>query len=515
MQHLQSNTTLQGGKYKIENVLGQGGFGITYLAEQTLLKKKVAIKEFFIRELCARDDTTCVHTITQADMVERYRQKFFKEAQILANLEHPGIVRVTDIFEENNTAYYVMDYVKGESLDNIIKRNGPLSESTALHYITKVADALNYIHLMNANHLDIKPANIMIRQDDDTPILIDFGVSKQYDENKDQTTTTPPGVSNGYSPIEQYRPGGVSTFSPQADIYALGATLYKLLTGKTPPNASDILNNGLPPLPLSLSPQIRAAIEKAMQPRCIDRPENVNALLEMLDAGYKEETQVIPSKGKKGKAIVLNGEIVEVETPNSGNKKKPSYYLWVIPIVALLTVGLIMYLQEANNLSQLSSQKAVMDDGASKTPSVRDEDTPPLEEKEELASNIAFEHSSELENNSISVNASESMADKGFIKNVEQNNQIKLKGSFYNSKHSWPVEFVIQINDGGQINGIYKNISQNVKMKISGQMYSNGSIEIYEQGGNLFVHLNKTRQGEYKGQATSGQTTLNVRLTEN
>ena len=198
MQHLQSNTKLQGGKYRIEKLLGQGGFGITYLAEQTLLKKKVAIKEFFIRDLCSRDNTANVHAITQAEMVERYRLKFFKEAQILANLNHPDIVRVTDVFEENDTVYYVMEYVEGESLAEIIKETGPLQESKALHYISKVANALEYIHKSNINHLDIKPANIMIRREDNEPIIIDFGVSKQYDEKKDQTTTTPPGVSDGY-----------------------------------------------------------------------------------------------------------------------------------------------------------------------------------------------------------------------------------------------------------------------------------------------------------------------------
>ena len=288
MLHLQPNTTLQGGKYKIEKLLGQGGFGITYLAEQSLLKIKVAIKEFFIRDLCDRDETANVHTIIQADMVDRYRQKFFKEAQILARLNHPGIVRVTDIFEENGTAYYVMEYVEGESLDDIIKRNGPLSEEKALRYISKVADALDYIHQQNVNHLDIKPANIMIRQKDDEPVLIDFGVSKQYDEQKDQTTTTPPGVSNGYSPLEQYKPGGVSFFSPQADIYALGATLYKLLTGDTPPNASDMLNEGIPNMPSNISQNIRKAIEKAMQPRVQDRLKSIKDFISIFKQNNNE-----------------------------------------------------------------------------------------------------------------------------------------------------------------------------------------------------------------------------------
>ena len=337
MQHLQPNTILQGGKYRIEKLLGQGGFGITYLAEQCLLKKKVAIKEFFIRDLCARDDTANVYTITQTDMVERYRQKFFKEAQILARLNHPGIVRVTDIFEENETAYYVMDYVEGESLDKIIKRNGPLPEHTALPYISKVADALEYIHQQNINHLDIKPANIMIHHNDDEPILIDFGVSKQYDEQKDQTTTTPPGVSNGYSPLEQYKPGGVGTFSPQADIYALGATLYKLLTGQTPPNASDMLNDGLPPLPDTISLQVRKAIKNAMRSRRDERPKSVRAWMQMVSSTDMEETIIDqPIASKVLKEFTKDTSFHQPITHSSNSK----WWLWVlIGLLALLVIG--------------------------------------------------------------------------------------------------------------------------------------------------------------------------------
>ena len=281
---LKDNYLLQNGKYRIIRVLGQGGFGITYLAEQTMLGKLFAIKEFFIRDLCARDDSATVYSVTQSDMVDRYRQKYIKEAQIIARFNHPGIVRVSDIFEENDTVYYVMEYVEGENLDEIIKREGALPEERALGYIVKMADALDYIHQHNVNHLDIKPSNIMIRKADDEPILIDFGVSKQYDEHKDQTTATPPGVSNGYSPLEQYRPGGVSKFSPQADIYAMGATLYKMITGKTPPSASDLLNNGLP-FPSGVSLNVKRAIQKAMQPRIGDRPSSIGSFITMTCIG--------------------------------------------------------------------------------------------------------------------------------------------------------------------------------------------------------------------------------------
>ena len=311
---LQKGATLHGGDYVIYDVLGQGGFGITYLAKQDMLNKTFAIKEFFIQTLCARDENSKVVTLTQADMVERYRQKFVKEAQMMANLNHPCIVKVVSVFEENNTVYYVMEYIKGESLKDKVEKNGPMPEQMALRYITKVAEALDYIHNSQINHLDIKPANIMVQDEDDNPILVDFGISKQYDEKKNQTSTTPPGVSYGYSPIEQYRPGGVSTFSPQADIYALGATLYKLLTGKTPPDASDVFNYGLTSLPNTISANVREAIIMAMQPRVGDRPGSMKEFIAMLGPAKTtkktDRKRARPSRGKACIGWVLGGMVL-------------------------------------------------------------------------------------------------------------------------------------------------------------------------------------------------------------
>ena len=243
MQTLQPQTTLQSGKYKIIRVLGQGGFGITYLAEQVMLGRKVAIKEFFYKDYCDREEGTSHVTLgTQSnrETVMRFREKFLKEARTISQLDHPNIIKIHDIFEENNTAYYVMEYIEGENLSELVKRQGALPEATAVAYIKKVADALAYIHARSINHLDVKPGNIMLRQHDQQIVLIDFGLSKQYDEVGSQTSSTPVGVSQGYAPVEQYSPGGVPTFSPSTDIYSMGATLYWLIIGKTPPNANEI-----------------------------------------------------------------------------------------------------------------------------------------------------------------------------------------------------------------------------------------------------------------------------------
>lgn len=289
MQHLQPNTTLQGGKYRIEKMLGQGGFGITYLAVQIGLDRKVAVKEFFMKELCERNESTSHVTLgTQGskETVNRFREKFLKEARNIAKLNHPNIVRVIDIFEENGTAYYVMEYAENGSLADKVKREGYLSEPIATRYIKQVAEALNYIHARNMNHLDIKPGNIMLNEEDNA-ILIDFGLSKQYDATTgSQTSTTPVGISHGYAPMEQYKEGGVGEFSPETDIYALGATFFKLLTGITPPSASDVYEDGVPVNELQKRGVSKVAIDlicNAMKGRKKDRIASMAAFANNLE----------------------------------------------------------------------------------------------------------------------------------------------------------------------------------------------------------------------------------------
>jgi TonB family protein len=280
---LTSQTELQQGKYKIIRVLGQGGFGITYLAENTLFDQLVAIKEFFPKDFCDRDNTNHVTIGTQnnADTVEKLKARFLKEAKNIAKLDHPGIVRIHDVFKENETAYFVMEYIEGESLSEIIKRNGPLDEDVALEYIRQVGEALNYIHSRNMTHYDVKPANIMVRKSDNKPILIDFGLSKQYDAHGDATSTLMQGISQGFSPIELYAGGNITSFSPQTDIYSLGATLYYLIEGVIPPNAPDLYENGLE-FHKCESASIKDAIQSAMNISKAKRPANIELFYNLL-----------------------------------------------------------------------------------------------------------------------------------------------------------------------------------------------------------------------------------------
>ena len=292
--HLQAGALLKNGEYKIEKVLGQGGFGITYLAEQTSLGRRVALKEFFMEGLCNRDAATSYVTVPSAgsrELVERFRGKFIKEARQIATFENSHIVRVIDVFEDNGTAYYVMDYLDGKSLEAIVREQGSLAEADAVKYIRNIADALSEVHARNFLHLDVKPANVMLNKNGEA-VLIDFGISKHYDDSGNQTSSGLMAFSDGYAPLEQYNRGGLSDFTPAIDIYALGATMFKLLTGMTPPHASVINNDGLPVLPQEISPAVRNAVETAMQPRRKDRPQSIADFLALLDK--EEKAAVMP-----------------------------------------------------------------------------------------------------------------------------------------------------------------------------------------------------------------------------
>lgn len=282
---LSKGIILQNGKYQIEKVLGQGGFGITYLARQESLKRDVCIKEFFMRDFNNRSETNLSVTLgtsANKELIERYLNKFIKEAQTIAALEHPNIIHIHDIFKENDTAYYVMDYIEGESLAEMVKHRGPLPEEEAVAYIRSVADALKYVHERSINHLDVKPGNIMVRRSDSRVFLLDFGLSKQYDTAGNQTSSTPLGISHGFAPIEQYSPEGIKAFSPQTDIYSLGATLYYLITGATPPPASELFASELEGFPSAVSASVKEAVGQAMKPQKKERPQSVDDFLKLL-----------------------------------------------------------------------------------------------------------------------------------------------------------------------------------------------------------------------------------------
>ncbi|MBE6240060.1 MAG: serine/threonine protein kinase [Bacteroidales bacterium] len=311
--HLKNGAVLKRGEYRIEKLLGQGGFGITYLAVQSGLDRKVAIKEFFMKDLCERDaDTSSVTLGTSGSRqtVIRFKEKFIREAKTIASLRHPNIVNIHDVFEENGTAYYVMEYHDGGSLSSL---DLPLSVDEASDYIRQIASALSYLHKRNTMHLDVKPSNILLDESGNA-VLIDFGVSKHYDgEGGSQTSSTPVGLSRGYAPLEQGKAGGVSQFTPATDIYALGATFYKLVTGQTPPDANDVYEDGLPAFPPSVPSEFVSVIEKSMQPRRKDRPQSIKEFLAILDSALQDIQVKISNNNLNPSSAVIQSKDTKPE----------------------------------------------------------------------------------------------------------------------------------------------------------------------------------------------------------
>lgn len=289
---LPNGTTLHGKSfiYRIDSILGQGSFGITYLASIKVngtlgsidANVKVTVKEFFMEGFNGRTGCT-VTSGTQEGMYSYYKHKFTQEAINLSKLHHPNIVNVLEAFEENNTVYYAMEYVDGGSLDKKIEQLKALDEAQCIELTRQIGSAITSMHNNLMLHLDLKPSNIMLKQNGDA-VLIDFGLSKQYDENGDpETLTKVGGGTPGYAPIEQisYRDG--KGFPVTMDIYALGGTMYKMLTGMRPPEAADILEDGFPLYELTnrhVSEHTAAVIAKAMMPQKSKRYQSV---MEMID----------------------------------------------------------------------------------------------------------------------------------------------------------------------------------------------------------------------------------------
>lgn len=303
-KELQSGTALNAGKYIIEKKIGEGGFGITYKAMQKGLNRAVCIKEYFLAGSCVRNtQARTVHLQGISDeKYEKYRQAFVKEAQTLAALHHPNIVEVIDIFDENNTSYMVMSFIEGRSLQSIVAVNGPLSYPDAVNYMAQITNAVGYIHEHNILHRDIKPENIMITADYKA-ILIDFGSAREFEQDKTQMHTSM--LTHGYAPPEQYTAN--SKKGSYTDIYALGASLYYILTGQVPIEAAARLTEELVE-PKQLNPSIPAegnrTIMKAMRLKKEERYQVVQDFMDDLrNANQRNES------GKRKNEIMENKKI--------------------------------------------------------------------------------------------------------------------------------------------------------------------------------------------------------------
>ncbi len=374
---LRPGTVLQGATaYRIERVLGAGGFGITYLASMTMrvgnlnVKAHVAIKEHFIGDQCERagDSHTVVCPGTDASraLVAGSLRDFVSEARRLAEYGagHGNIVKVNEIFEINGTAYYVMEYLEGESLDAYIKRNGPLGEDEIRSLVFPVIDAVAYLHARRLTHLDIKPANIMLGADGDgnvRPVLIDFGLSKHYNADGSATSTVNTmACSDGYAPAEQY--SGIRTFSPTADVYALGATILAAATGRTPTAAND-WPAGEPEATiagLSLGATMRTAIAKAMAMRKFDRYPDAGALLAALGGKETVKTRLLthpesePGTTKPFPEPLSSPKpLSEIPAPTPKANRKPLLF-GLVGLLVLVGAGIAVFSGKGDGLATVA-----------------------------------------------------------------------------------------------------------------------------------------------------------------
>mgnify|MGYP002623773579 CR=1 FL=1 len=435
MYELEQGSTLQGGKYRIEGILGRGGFGITYrgsttakisgeLGEMTV-KTPVAIKEFFMNTLNARDNSGVVTSPTQGsqEQVEQFRNKFIREARNLADMRHKNIINVSDVFEENGTVYYVMRYLSGGSLTDKVKQQGRLSETEAVNYIRQIGAALEYLHSRKMCHLDVKPGNVLIN-DDGEATLIDFGIAKVFGSDGQALTDSPVTYTTHYAPLEQYQ--GLQDFSPQTDLYSLGATLYFLVLGQNPPVASEVNEDGMRQKPEELSVQVWRAIVAAMQPRRKDRPESISLWMKMLDgigtpqpANNDSEETVAPTPSPtSGEETIVSTQPqpqpqpqtlppkfkTQPKAPLPQKKKGFNKWLLLIPVVLLvLLIGaagagyaIYSYLQNADNepAEEILQPIAI---GTGQAISMLDEPDLSLSKIQEVERNAAHDGSAEQE----------------------------------------------------------------------------------------------------------------------
>ena len=293
-------TVLKGGHldYRVEQVLGQGGFGLTYKVSAKItvghIKSSMmfAVKEHFVKGRCHRaaDGITVEYSDEMSAEIENSMRSFVTEGRRLNNIckLNRNIVDVNEVFEANNTAYYVMEYLDGGDLRSLIRKNGGrLGETKALSIIRPIAEAVRQLHKERLLHLDIKPENIVMRKGEsagmDEPVLIDFGITKHFDTYGNITTTSlSTAYSEGYSPQEQY--GRIVSFSPWVDVYSLAATLYYMLVGKDPVSAFDLRPEYLDEsLPADISELTRNAITAGMAKDYMLRTQTVQAFIDSLE----------------------------------------------------------------------------------------------------------------------------------------------------------------------------------------------------------------------------------------
>ncbi len=333
--------------YRIEGVLGQGSFGITYLAQDANLDRRIAIKEYLPAEIAMRETTNALHPVMEgyAQQYHKGLDRFIAEARMLAKFKHPCIVQVLNVFEANNTAYMVMTYEEGESLEDLLNRRKILDEAELRAILMPILEGLELIHQSGFIHRDIKPANIFIHKDG-SPVLLDFGSARQA--LGEQTRSLTILFTPGYAPIEQYH-GKSELQGPWTDVYALGATLYRATTGAAPADALErsqaVLQRADDPLKPAqaaglgrYSEAFLKAIDHALNFKPEQRPQTI--------AVWREEFSIVPESVEQLPTILIEHSERRRARPYMAQAMNAVWHWYIAAglFMALLGIGMAVWL---------------------------------------------------------------------------------------------------------------------------------------------------------------------------
>ena len=346
-------------EYELVRVLGFGGFGMTYLGYDHNLDKAVAIKEYLPSDIAARtgDNSVAPQASQFRDDFEWGLDRFVDEARTLARFDHRHIIKVHRFFQAHGTAYIVMEYAEGETLSAYLNRRGTLQEAELTAILYPILDGLAVVHSADFLHRDIKPGNIIIRDEDKSPVLLDFGAARQAIGSKSRSITSI--ITPGYAPIEQYSSRGIQ--GTWTDIYALGAVCYRALTGEVPDDATDrVIQDTLLPVvdrcSGHASRSFLSSIDRALQVNAEDRPQSISEWRAMLGEAASGSVTFQPSPVRPGlgraavsdpspSSSVIEGSSVSPARPPAKSRGKLSAFFFVV-LFAVLLGGLDYYHQE-------------------------------------------------------------------------------------------------------------------------------------------------------------------------
>lgn len=510
--------TVLHGTYRIDRYLSSGGFGNTYVATNIQFREQYAIKEFFMRGISQRDNNNTTVSVSNTDNRETFAsqlEKFKKEARRLHKLNNEHIVRVHDLFEENGTAYSVMDYIDGENLSDKLKRNGkPLPESEVMQLLPQILDALEAAHKEGILHLDLKPANIMVDKQGVVK-LIDFGASKQQSAQGGATTSTAVSYTNGYAPREQMEQN-LEKFGPWTDFYALGATLYALLTNRKPLLPSDIDDDGTKdkhlslPLPSNVSPKNKDLILWLMSTSRTKRPQNVAEITKFLKNNgiasthetvkdnevYEGDTVV---EGAKPNSIAEkdsseNG--VEIDNEATSGKKRSNLGI-ILYIVGGIIIGTLIFFLITGAFNASKPIDAKMDSTA-------------VDTTEEPATSIKVEKRHETNDNKKKSTNTSNGNETSTYGSLHDGSLIVLSGDMA----GFPITIKLHRSNGsGSWSGIYKNIRYGTVMKLSGT-WDNGYLTLNGKADRTTYtfRLEEDYNGFLTGRCTGNGKSLHVTL---